>query len=405
MLGLTAAVTVMPMRRPITIAVTAMGLAGAVAPAALAAYPTGENGRIALGVQGEGIVTLSPNGSGRRVIGDPSAEERQPALSPDGRRFIYLRSPNSDPNAVDIWEINVDGSANRPLFANPTIGEEGPSISPDGRRIAFWSQDQRDIFVGNANGSGLVNITAGHAGFVDQEEPDWSPDGRRIVFVARTQPVAALYTMRPDGTDVQEVFAPPEGGITAPRYTPNGRKLLFSHGVNPTGEDIWSIFPDGSGLRNLTADLPGDANYPVPSPDGNSIVFSNAQASFETWLMSINGTGRRCITCNTPVQESPPYSWETIYECGGDRARLIGDDSTDAIRGTRKSDVIVGNGGKDRILGRGGDDQICGGRGRDKLLGGSGSDDLFGLQGADVLIGGGGKDSTKGGKGKDKEKP
>ena len=60
-------------------------------------------------------------------------------------------------------------------------------VSPDGTRIAFegrsrqYGVDNSDIFVMNADGTGLVNLTD----VPDDHEidPTWSADGRRIGFV------------------------------------------------------------------------------------------------------------------------------------------------------------------------------------------------------------------------------
>src|SRR5207247_11024943 len=57
-----------------------------------------------------------------------------------------------------------------------------PAWSPDGQRIAFSSQrdGSTDIYVMNADGSGLRRVTAGPF----DQQPAWSPDGARIVFTA-----------------------------------------------------------------------------------------------------------------------------------------------------------------------------------------------------------------------------
>ena len=74
-----------------------------------------------------------------------------------------------------------------------------PTWSPDGRMIAFATRRsdrgaparQRacrvchgEIFVVNADGSGLRNLTGNAGGGV----PVWSPDGQQIAFLAQQAP-------------------------------------------------------------------------------------------------------------------------------------------------------------------------------------------------------------------------
>ena len=56
--------------------------------------------------------------------------------------------------------MNADGSGQQNLTRNPSA-DGGPVWSPDGRNIGFVSNrgGNRDIYLVNANGSGLRNLT------------------------------------------------------------------------------------------------------------------------------------------------------------------------------------------------------------------------------------------------------
>ncbi len=60
-----------------------------------------------------------------------------------------------------------------------SVGAVNPAWSPDGKQIVINSALPRDIYVINADGTGLAQLTFHPA---NEANPDWSPDGRRIAF-------------------------------------------------------------------------------------------------------------------------------------------------------------------------------------------------------------------------------
>src|SRR2546430_3708274 len=93
------------------------------------------------------------------------------------------------------------------------------SWSPDGRQITF--QDVRGIYIVNADGSSRRFLTSGI-------QPAWSPDGSKILF--SNQPVFFywwLFTIRPDGTDLQALPGAAPYVDTASTWSPSGDKIVF----------------------------------------------------------------------------------------------------------------------------------------------------------------------------------
>ena len=91
---------------------------------------------------------------------------------------------------------------------------EGPAWSRDGSRLAFDSNrgGNYDIYVMNADGSGLFQVTHSSA---DDIFPTWSPDGSRLAFLSSRDGNWEVYVINLDGSgatnltnDPAEDFSP-----------------------------------------------------------------------------------------------------------------------------------------------------------------------------------------------------
>ncbi len=100
--------------------------------------------------------------------------------SPTGDKILFVARTAEDEHQA-IWIVSADGGDPQQLPI-PTCGgpvEPGnlscysPSWSPDGEQIAFVRSDgiTGDIYVVNADGSGLVQLTYGGV----DSQPDWGP--------------------------------------------------------------------------------------------------------------------------------------------------------------------------------------------------------------------------------------
>ena len=103
----------------------------------------------------------------------------QPAWSPDGKKISFV-SLSGDDGYHELQVLNTDRTGLTVISPRDPGWIYRPSWSPDGDRIAFSKCQQAvcDIYIGNADGSGVTRLTTIGAAF----NPSWSPDGNWIAF-------------------------------------------------------------------------------------------------------------------------------------------------------------------------------------------------------------------------------
>lgn len=149
------------------------------------------------------IFTLDLDGGGEMTqLTSGPAPARTPEFSPDGRSVVFARLYHGKGG---LFTVDVDGTGLRQLTSRP--GDGSPSYSPTGDRIVFNGHAGRHIriFSIRADGSGRTQLTRGP--FVDRG-PVFSPDGRSIAFGRsgkRRNP--DLYVMQADGSGVHLLYA------------------------------------------------------------------------------------------------------------------------------------------------------------------------------------------------------
>ncbi|MEK6546110.1 MAG: hypothetical protein AABZ28_06235, partial [Nitrospinota bacterium] len=147
--------------------------------------------------------------------------------------------------------------------------------------------------------------------------PEFSPDGKQIVFVSKTESTEKikkgefwhktpfylnLWIIDSDGKNKRQLTY---GKVQdfAPRFTPDGKRVLFVSNRRDNRRDVWSINTDGSNLNRI-AEIEGDTGqwrtlqYPVPTPDGKGLVFIlyKKESVSGVWFMDIESRKMRRIT-------------------------------------------------------------------------------------------------------------
>ena len=242
-----------------------------------------------------------PGMNGRRYLLQlPSSEDiKDPTVasptsqldlsSPPGRMaFVSDRDGN-----WNIYVMNADGSGVTRL-TNDHAADLAPSWSPDGQRIAFVSDRDGNsgIYVMNADGSGVTRLTNEHAADL---APSWSPDGQQIAFVSDRDKGQELYVMNADGSGVSR-RTKLEGAVHSPSWSPDGQRIAFGYTLYGRHWSIRVIDVDGPNITNLSEGETID-RFPSWSPDGQQIAFGSIRdGNWNMYVMNADGSGVTRLT-------------------------------------------------------------------------------------------------------------
>jgi Tol biopolymer transport system component len=296
--------------------------AGTALAALIAAVPaqatfTGNNGRIAFtwsrgGVSDTGphprlvgIVSIRPDGSGRRLLVRGGAE---PRYAPAGRRIAFLRKGR-------LWVARADGKHARPLtprgwlvgqhewsrggtsLAFIRTARNHPSnslytVKVDGGtprrlvkaptslslRTGAWSPDGKAIVYTQFRSSGKPLVRIIRSGQVTTivslgSMPTWSEQGMLAYEVpSRGAMLNRVCIRRPRPGVTERCFGFVDAATTSPIWSPAGGGLLFNYTSQVGGgEQTWLVRVDGG----VVSRAPGaSAASTVFSPDGTRLAFS-----------------------------------------------------------------------------------------------------------------------------------
>jgi Tol biopolymer transport system component len=263
------------------------------------------------------LFVIRPDGTELHEIARPNSKPHAPAWSGDGE-VIRFHTDNAGGNGSSIWEMNADGSKLHPFLASVTqpTSQSAGQWTADGKYFLFSGCQNNDCNLWAIRETwnwfrrthpGPVQLTRGpdslHVSIPAQtgsrvfafslrshrelkkfdpqtngstflmpniraDEAVVSPDGHSLLYIDR--PDGSLWLSRMD-TNKQLRLTNAPLVTAAPRWSRDGKKILFT-GVQPgQARQIYMLSADGGALRAV---LPAGREGTAAdwSPDGTQIV-------------------------------------------------------------------------------------------------------------------------------------
>ena len=230
------------------------------------------------------IVISALDGSNLRELTDHKAVDAYPVWSPDGTQILFYfysdRAVSPGNPTLSLFVMDSDGSNIRKLSpeSSKPIGKHPPAWSPDGTHIAFVVRGlewEYLVYTIRIDGSRLTELGE------TASSPAWSPDGSRVAFVEEGVETRRLTTVKPDGSDLREVwpFRKDDQYWYGDRYwydnvswSPDGSSILIgvSNHLNPLPVTVVEIEPRSGRATEPLVVGHGGASW---SPDGSRIAF------------------------------------------------------------------------------------------------------------------------------------
>ena len=215
---------------------------------------------------------------------DFEGAETNPAISPDGK-FIAFISDRS--GAFDIWLIQANGGG----LANLTQGRIGDVRGPlraigfsgDGTEVWSSGMETRRLRLFPLVGGAPHNFLGEHAA-----EVAWSPDGTRLVYHT-WEPGDPTFVADHNGANERQIVKSQPGLHNHFQvWSKDGRWIYFVRGRPSTREmDLWRISPDGGEPEQLTH-LNSDVTYPAPIDERTVLFVAHDEDGAGPWLWAFD---------------------------------------------------------------------------------------------------------------------
>lgn len=232
-------------------------------------------------------------GDSQLVVGG-AAKLKHPSVARTDGRISY----ESWGYEINLWEaplserLDLEGdltSTLRPIVQTSDQWNHSPDLSADGTRVAFVSTRSGNAELWVADRSGAPARQLSQFGRASMRQPRWSPDGRRVLISAGVNGQMDLYALDAATGSTTRLTNDGDDEV-APSWSRDGSSVIF--GARLAGS--WQLIrlDPVSGARTQLTTTGGYSGQ--ESPDGASILFTRLEEP-GVWTMPAAGGPPRLL--------------------------------------------------------------------------------------------------------------
>lgn len=202
--------------------------------------------------------------------------------------------------------------------------------SPDGKQLVFyatWDGDDRDIYVINTDGSGLLQLTSNDA---VEGAPSYSWDGENILFNSDIDGTPDIFKVTPNGGEVEKLFDSGESNEGMPREVSGGR-IAFRRSQPPdylpTVTGYYTFNPQTGQTESLLNTVGNEQWLAWPKTGGRFFFSDNPDGKYKIYSAKLDGSDPQLLSSFESSDDTERFAYVLNIDDAGEQIAIWSNES------------------------------------------------------------------------------